>query len=386
MRHGQQGRITARGVARTIGVATAVLASGACRKGGSDAKAEGAPAATTVEVGAENVAVVGTSRIEAGPAISGSLEAERQASIRAQIGGTVLAVPVEQGQTVAAGTVLARLDDSAVRDSYLSARSAVTSAQASADVARRELERSEKLLAGGAIAERDLESTRRANVGATAALADARARLALADKQLAYTRVTAPFSGVVATRTVSLGSVVSIGNEMFTIVAPGSMRLQANVPAEQLGDVRVGMPVRFTVNGYGDRRFEGRITRVSPVADPTTRQVPIIASIPNAGSTLVGGLFAEGRIATETHDGIVVPQTAVDQRGLAPMVTRLKGGRAERVQVALGIQDTQAETYEVTSGLASGDTVLIGAAQGINAGTPVRVTTVRDASRQVERQ
>jgi hypothetical protein len=108
--------------------------------------------------------------------------------------------------------------------------------------------------------------------------------------------------------------------------------------------------------------------------------VRIVASIPNAGSTLVGGLFAEGRVASETHDGIVLPLTAVNEAGLAPSVLRVKGGRTERVNVELGIRDAAAETVEVRSGLAVGDTVLVGAAAATSAGTTVRVGEISDQS------
>jgi hypothetical protein len=83
-------------------------------------------------------------------------------------------------------------------------------------------------------------------------------------------------------------------------------------------------------------------------------------------------------VASESRDGIVVPLNAVDQRGVAPQVLRLKGGRAERVTVELGLQDASAETVEIRSGIAVGDTLLAGAAQGITAGTVVKVGDVVD--------
>ena len=368
------------------GIRPALLAAGAlvtvlasCKGGSSDARAETA-AAPTVTVGKENVTVVRNDTIQSGPAISGALRPEREATIRAELSGSVLETYAEEGQRVAAGAPLARIEDVSVRDAFLSARSAVTSAQSGADVAARELERAERLSAAGAIAERDVEAARRANVAAQAALADAQARLASAQQQLRNTRVTAPFAGIVGLRSVSAGDVVSPGTELYTVVDPSSMRLEASVPAEQLSAVRVGAPVQFEVSGYHDRAFTGRITRVSPVADPTTRQVRIIASIPNAGSTLVGGLFAEGRVASESRAALVVPQSAVDQRGVATAVMRLKTGKVERVPVTLGIRDAANETVEVREGLVAGDTVLIGAAQGISPGTPVRVGEVTDQS------
>jgi RND family efflux transporter MFP subunit len=310
--------------------------------------------------------------------VSGSLAPEREAQIRAQIGGTVLQTAVEAGQRVSDGALLVRLDDAAVRDMVLSARSAVASAQAGAEVASRNFQRSETLLKAGAIAERDAESARQQNTAAQASLANARAQLANAEKQLSNTVVRAPVAGIVGQRAVSAGDVVSVGGLLVTVVDPTSMRVEASVPAEQLSSIRVGAPVRFRVSGYGDRQFEGRITRVSPVADPATRQVPIIASIPNSGNTLVGGLFAEGRVASDAHEGIVVPLNAVDQRGVAPQVLRLRNGRAERVTVDLGLQDAAAETVEVRSGIAVGDTLLAGAAQGITPGTVVKVGDVVD--------
>ena len=153
------------------------------------------------------------------------------------------------------------------------------------------------------------------------------------------------------------------------------MRLEASVPAEQLSLIRVGVPVVFTVSGYPGREFVGHIVRVNPTADPTTRQVRIYVSIPNAGRALVGGLFATGRLSSATKTGLVVPAAAVDVRGTSPSVMRVKGGKAEKVQVTVGLTDKTSETIEVLAGLQAGDTLLLGAAQGITPGTPVKFST-----------
>ena len=362
-----------------LALASALVVS-ACNKGSVDANAETTP--SVVMIGGENIAIVQQRSLESGPSISGSLAAEREATIRAEIGGAVLQTYAEQGQRVAAGTLLARIDDAGVRDSWLSARSGVTSAQSSADLASRELARAKTLVAAGAIADRDLEQSQRGNVAAQAGLADARARLALAEKNLEHTQIKAPFPGIISEKQVSAGDIVSPGGALYTVIDPSTMRLEASVPAERLSGVRVGMPVAFEVNGYPGRAFTGRIVRVSPTADPVTRQVRIIASIPNAGSTLVGGLFAEGRVASESHNGLVVPLTAVDERGLQPSVVKVTGGTVHRTVVELGLRDALTESVEVRKGIAAGDTVLIGAAQGISDGTRVRVGNVTDASKR----
>jgi hypothetical protein len=102
--------------------------------------------------------------------------------------------------------------------------------------------------------------------------------------------------------------------------------------------------------------------------------VRLYARIPNTGRGLVAGLYANGRVAATSHDGIVVPLSAVDQRGLAPLVARLTGGKVEQVTVALGTRDEATERVEITRGIAAGDTLLLGAAQGITPGTPLRVS------------
>lgn len=353
----------------------AVTAAG-CRRNEADAMTESAAGAVTI--GRENIATVQRESLSSGPAISGTLAPEREATIRAQVGGSVLAVLADEGTRVAAGAVLARIDDHTLRDAFLSARSAKTTAETSAERAKHDLERSERLAAAGAIADRDLEQARLTNTAAQSQLADATARLTMAQKQLDDAQVRAPFAGVVSARTVSEGDIVQTGNALFTVVDPRSMRYEASVPAPQLQQVSLGAPVTFAVNGYPDKHFQGKVTRISPTADASTGQVRIVVSVPNEKNSLVGGLFADGRVASERREGLTVPFTAVDLRGVKPVVLRLKGGQAERVEVELGVRDEERERFEIISGLAAGDTLLIGAAQGITPGTPVRVSVPAD--------
>jgi RND family efflux transporter MFP subunit len=352
---------------------SALTALNACSKGDNASAAETAKAETMV-VGPENITVAANGSIMTGPSISGTLEPDREAVLRAQVSGSVLQTYADQGQAVNAGTVLARIDASGIQDAYTSARAGLVSARNAADVAAKDLARNEKLLAAGAIAERDIDQSRRASIAAQAALEDANSRLATAEKAYRSTTVTAPFSGVVSERPVSAGDVVQPGTALFTVVDPSSMRLEASVPAEQLASIRIGVTVDFTVSGYPGRQFVGRITRINPTADPTTRQVRIYVSIPNEGRALVGGLFANGRMSTATKMGLVVPQSAVDVRGSIPSVMRVKQGKAEKVQVQIGLTDKTSETIEVLSGLQPGDTLLLGAALGITPGTLVRIS------------
>jgi RND family efflux transporter MFP subunit len=357
------------------GVATAIVLVAVVGCKGADAS-KAATTTPTMLVGPENVAVVQSQQIRSGPAVSGTLQPEEQATVRAEIGGTVLQTFAEQGQRVGKGQVLARIDDSSLREAELSARAAVTNAQNSADVTKRQVDRNEALIKAGAIAERDVELARNQYSAAEAQLANAKSMLANAQKQLSKATVRSPFAGIVSVRQVSAGDVVQTGGLMYTVVNPSTMRLEASVPANQLSAVHVGAPVDFTVNGYPGRQFTGRITRINPVADPATRQVRIIASLPNANGVLVGGLFADGHVASEVRTAPVVPIAAVDERGLRPFVMRIKNGVVQKTEIDLGIRDASTETVEVRNGLVAGDTILLGAARGISEKTPVKVSAV----------
>jgi len=347
------------------------LAAG-CRRD-PDANAEQPTGSVTI-LGPESVVVLDSVTLKSGPAISGTLTAEREARVRAQVAGTVTATYLEQGQRVTQGAVLARIDDQAVRDAYFSARSQVRSAQLAQEVAKRNLERSETLARAGAIADRDLETATWNATNADAQLADAKARLASAEQELQYTTVRAPFAGVVSERSASAGDVVQTGGALYTIIDPASLRFDGTVPAEQVGQLERGASVEFAVSGYPGKVFNGKLDRINPTADPATRQVRVYVSVPNPDQRLVAGLYAEGRVGTAVRRAVVAPASAVDQRGVTPTVLRIRQGRVEQVTVQLGARDEADDRIELRSGVAAGDTLLLGNAAGVLPGAAVRVS------------
>jgi RND family efflux transporter MFP subunit len=312
-----------------------------------------------------------------GPIVSGELKAEKEATVRAEVGGSMLEVAVQEAQAVQKGALLGRIETRTLEDAKQSASSAVRSAENQLTVARREAERTDTLVKAGALAARDLDIAQSNVTVAEAQLADAKARLASADRALGDTVIRAPFRGIVSRRSVNVGDVVSTGTELFTIIDPSSMRLDASVPSEDLRALRVGATVEFMVRGY-DTPFQGRIERIAPQADPTTRQVPIYVAIPNVGGRLVAGLFAEGRVVSESAQGIVVPSNAVNTSDPEmPWVLRVKDGKTERVNVKLGLRDPRSERVYVAAGLNDGDVLLRGASQGITPGTAVKVSLTK---------
>lgn len=326
-----------------------------------------------VRIGSENVVVVKRGTIVVGPIISGELKAAREATIRAEIGGQVTQVAVEEGQAVRVGTLLGRIEARTLEDARQSAASSVRSAENQLAVAERELERAEKLVSAGAVAARELDIARNNVTGAEAQVADAKSRLVAANKQLADAVIRSPINGVVSRRSINHGDVVAPGSELFVVIDPSSMRLEASVPSESLSQLKVGFTVDFEVRGY-DQRFQGRVERIAPSADAGTRQVPIYVAIPNTGGRLVAGLYAEGRVVSQSAEGLIVPLNSVNKNDAMPWVLRVAGGKTERVDVRLGLTDPRTESAQVVAGLNEGEVLLRGASQGITPGTPVTVS------------
>jgi RND family efflux transporter MFP subunit len=324
-----------------------------------------------------NLATVEITRLEAGPRVSGSLRADQEATVRAEVAGSVVAAFVEEGERVARGTLLARIDPAVLREARVGAESAVRSAQQQLEVARRNADRAESLLAAGALPPREAESAHWAVTQAESMLADARARLSLASEQLAKADVRAPIAGVVSRRGVSVGDTVAPGAELFTVVDPAVLRLDAAVPAEHYASLRVGAPVSFRANGDQGRVFEGVVDRINPVADAATRQIAIYAKLPNPKGELVPGLFVEGRLSTEFRQTASLPLSAIDRTQAEPSVLRVRDGVIERVAVQLGLSDGVLERVEIVTGLAAGDRVLLGAARSLAPGTAVRLRAVQ---------
>lgn len=363
--------VTLRPAALAATLLTSLVAS-AC-SGQAEPAAPAAPAdAAVVLLAPENVATASIQQITSGPTISGQLTPAREASVRAQVGGSIVALSVDRGQAVRAGAEVARISSRDLESARASAQVGLRSAETALDVSRSEAERTKALVTGGALASRDLEQVQNAVSAAEAQVAAARARLSSVEQQIDDTSVKAPFAGVVSARPASIGDVVAPGAELLTIIDPSSMRLEASVPSDQVSQLRPGAKVQFTIRGIpGD--FTGTIDRINPTADPVTRQVSCFVTLPNTGGRLIAGLFAEGRVESVTHEGVVVPVSAVDETGTRPVVTRIREDKAETVPVTLGARQAQTEVVEIAQGLAAGDVVVVGSARNVAQGTPVRI-------------
>lgn len=363
--------------ARTgLAVLAALLAAGAvlCACGKDERTAAPAQEQPPVALAPENVAVVAPRRLQAGPEIAGTLHARRTAALRAEVGGSVAEVRVEAGERVRQGQLVARIDASALQDAVRAARSGVTSARNGLQVAEAGARRARTLAREGAMAEQDAERAEAQLEAARAQLEDAKARLAAAEQQSGKTLVRAPFAGVVSERNVSAGDVVAPGAPLYTVIDPARLQFEGTVPAASVGAVAPETPVDFSVTGFGDRRFQGHIERVNPTVDAATGQVRVYVDVPNDDGRLLAGLYAQGRVASESSDALAAPATAVDATSTPPTVMKVQDGKVRKVAVEIALRDDVAGAVGFRAGVKQGDVLVLGSARGALAdGTPVRV-------------
>jgi membrane fusion protein, multidrug efflux system len=325
-------------------------------------------------LGPMDVATARAGTLETGIAVTGSLEPHEQVEIKAQLGGQVSRVLVEQGIPVRQGQVLAELDAGALGSQLLGAEAQIASAQAALANAGREVESARMLASEGALAERDLRQAESGYAAARAQVAAAQAQRAQLADSRAKAVVRAPISGIVSVRAVSAGEVVNPGQTMFTLVNVDHLELAARVPAAEVVRVRAGQPVTFTVDGFPGRDFSGVVVRIDPVADPATRQVTTYVRLPNPDRELVGGLFASGRIQSgAAATGVLVPAESLRGESGSHHVLVVEGERIVRVPVEVVAREQGAGRVAV-GGLEEGATVVTGPAAGLDAGTRVRLS------------
>jgi membrane fusion protein (multidrug efflux system) len=337
-----------------------VLAARRGERAGAATRSTTDSAAAAV-LGASDVALATRTDLIAGVPVSGTLKPSLEVRIASPIPEVVEAVLVKEGQGVREGQVLARFRTSALEP-------AARSAEAVRRKAASDYDRMQSLFKEGAVSEQDVEN-------AEVTLREAEASEAAATKRLDETTVRAPISGVISERAVDAGNRVKDGDLLFQLVNTSELEFEATVPSQYIGSVHPGAPVTLVVTGVSDGALGGRVARVNATVDEATRQVKVYVTVPNRHGRLVGGLFASGRVVLRQLKGAVaVPQTAVhaDADGKR-YVLIVEGGRVARRDVTTGATDEQASLVEVSSGLAGGETVIIGPAAGLEPGLAVTI-------------
>ncbi|MBO9714685.1 efflux RND transporter periplasmic adaptor subunit [Sphingomonas sp.] len=346
------------------------------RKGGDAAKAPASAAAgktakSNAQIPTVTVAVPGNSALSEQVSGTGSLAAKREMPVGVPgEGGLVNAVLVEPGQWVAAGQVLATIDRSVQVQTAESLAAQVRVARADAQLAQSNLERAQKLVSNGFVSKADIDQK-------TATRDSAMARVRVAEAQLAETRarnnrlyIRAPAAGLVLTRQVEPGQIVSSGSGvLFRLAKGGEMELRAQLAEADLQKVHVGSVA--TVRPVGsDAVFTGPVWQVAPVIDPTTRQG--IARVQLAyNPALRPGGFASATISTGTQNVPLLPQSAVQTDEQNRNYVYIVNARNEAEQRFVTTGDVSDTGVAITKGLTGSEKVVLTAGAFLTPGQKV---------------
>jgi RND family efflux transporter MFP subunit len=356
-------------VALSLGLSGALVA---CKKPNSEADQKLETVA--ISLGNEDVLQVGTSEHGTGPVISGSLQPEIRADLRAEVAAMVIKVHKENGELVRKGDLLVSLDNSVLRDNLNSAEESMRAAAQSLDGAERQYQRIKSLQAQGMVSLQGLEESENKRNSAQSEFVASKARVAAAKQQLDRTEVRAPFQGVVSARKASAGDTAQIGKELIQVIDPSSMRFEGQVSADQMSSLKVGQRVNFRINGVaqsGDQLgSRGTIKRIDGAANPVTRQVSVIVEIAGKDRPPVVGLFAEGVIETSTKSALMVSESSLRREGDKVFAWVLDGNKIVKRHVQLGDRDTRLGEWVVSSGLVAGEKILRNTSSSLKDGQP----------------
>jgi len=348
-----------------LAIASALAACGKESKdpgkgGGKDGKdgKTAASAAAKLIISPEDVLTIESNALASGPVITGSVQPERNADLRAEVSAVVIQVLKENGEAVKRGDILVKLDETSIRDSLNSADEASRAASQVLEQSERMFQRMKTLRASGMTSTQALEDTEIRRNNAQSDLSAAKSRAAQARQQLQRTLVRAPFDGIVSERKVSNGDTAQIGKELIRVIDPTSMRLEGLVSADKIGVVKVGQAVRFRINGYPGQDFLGKVRRVDPAANAVTRQVAVLVDFNDKTQPRVAGLYAEGRIEADSVSAVMIPDSALVKAGDQTYTWTVKDKALHKTVLRIGARDIRTGHWEVQSGLASGDTVL----------------------------
>ena len=287
---------------------------------------------------------------------TGHIEAVQAVELRPDEQGRVTALLFHEGQLVARGAPLVRIDDELLR-------AEAERADADRDLAKQQLERVRRLRAQNAATPADLERVE-------AAARSANANLAVLQLQIAKSIVRAPFSGVVGQRFISVGDYVTTSTRLLTLQTVDPQRAVIEVPERHAVSLRLGQTVDFTVAADPTKQFVARVDFIDPVVEATNRTITVKGLAPNPAGVLRPGMFIEARLATATRaSAVVIPEDAVQPLRTANVVWVVDKGRASRRVVQLGARSQG--IVEVVSGVSAGELVVVGGLERMGEGMPL---------------
>lgn len=335
-----------------------VVGLGAVRNRSVDAKAAAVPKVPVVEFVPEDLYATQQGAMARTLPITGTLMAQTTATVKAKVAGELVEVTVREGQPVRQGQLIARIDRTEV-EARVAARSAdAAAARAQLQLADKNRTTQKALLDRNFISQNAFDTTQSSYDVAVARLRAAEADLVAARKTLGDSTLYAPFSGIVSERHAQPGERVPLDAKVVSVVDLSVLTLEASVPAASIAQVRVGQPVEFRVDGFGERRFTGRIDRINPATTAGSRSISVYVLLDNKEGLLRGGLFAQGELTLERMENVVlVPASSVREEIGQTFVYAIEDGVIRKKPVKVGHSDANG-TLQILSGLVPGERIV----------------------------
>ncbi len=327
--------------------------------------------AVVLEFSPEDLARVEMRALSRSIPFSGSLTPVERTTVKSRVAGDLRSVRVREGESVSRGQILAQIDTTDLQSRLDAQAAALEEARARLSLAAKNRENNRQLLRRKFISQNAFDTTQSAFEAAAAAVKSAEAELRIASKAMEDAAVRAPFGGIVARRHVNAGEMVGVDSPLFSLVDLGRMEIEAPAPASDVPQVRPGQAASFHVDGFGERRFTGRVERINPTTEEGSRSILLHISVGNPDGTLRGGMFAKGEIVLERTANVpVVPVSAIREEAGQSFVYALEAGRITRRPVKLGRSEPREGVVEVRSGLEQGVSVVSARVAGLKAGAP----------------
>ncbi|MFN2432082.1 MAG: efflux RND transporter periplasmic adaptor subunit [Gemmatimonadota bacterium] len=301
----------------------------------------------------------------------GTVEAENETTVKAEVDGQVSRIVAEEGAQVQQGDVVLHLDPTPYRLAYQQAAAALNRSQATVENDARLLERYQSLLEAGAIDQQTYDDLEARVKAGQAQGVELRAQVNRANWMLSKSTIRAPFSGRVADRLVELGTYVASGDDLYQIVDARPVRVSFELPETSVGALSQGDAVSFTVRTDPGKVYEGEVIYISPSLNPETRTQTAKAEYPNESLEITPGSFADVAVTTEVREGApVIPEEALVSEGEQSFVYVVEGTTASKREVTLGERLDQ--RLEVATGLEGGEVVVVAGQRELRDGAPIR--------------
>ncbi len=318
------------------------------------------------------VSKVREERIQTELTIMGNVRPQRRATVAAETEGTVVALPVREGDHVGKGSVLARLSRETLELQLARAEAATSEQEGEVERARLELERAKSLLAKKVLSAQAHEDRRIDLYVAEQRLARLKAEEALIRDTLRKTEILAPFEGIVTQRLAEVGEWIPKGGGIAVVADLSHPEVVVDLPEDQIAGIDRNTKVTVAIPALGPRTFPGRILAVVPEGDPNARTFPVRIEIDDPGMRIKGGMSAAVSFTIGPPTPVrVVPKDAIVTQGEVSRVFLVKGDRVEAVPVKVG--RAFRDVVEVEGNLSPGDTVIVRGNERLRPGQQVRV-------------